>query len=124
MIASQTELFVQRRNTAAFIAADPEEIVLTPRVQERTSTGGFKWVEQPPRAVQTFKIIERNTSAATITRVVGGEQHEVELTLLGHWDAVVGAHDIFEHRGARWEVLSVDHFNGYEQRAQVIRYGR
>jgi hypothetical protein len=57
-------------------------------------------------------------------RVIGGVEHVIEMTLLGNWDAVIGEHDIFTHRGSEWEILALDFFNGYEQRASVIRYGR
>lgn len=124
MISNTTELEVDRRNTAAFIDADPTVLVLTPRIQQKTTTGGFQWVDQPPRDPQRFKIIESNSRARTDVRVIGGTQHQVEFTLLGNWNAVIGAHDIFEYRGSEWEVLSLEYFNGYEQRAAVIRYGR
>lgn len=124
MKSNATELAVDRRNTAAFIAADPTILRLTPRVRTKSSTGGFVWDEQPPRPAQTFKIVESNSRAQTATRVIGGTQHEVEFTLLGHWDAIIGENDIFEHDGREWEVIALDHFNGYEQRAAVIRFGR
>lgn len=124
MKSNPTELAVDRRNTAAFIAADPTVILLTPRVRTKTGTGGYTWTEQPPRRPQTFKIVESNSRARTDVRVIGGVSHQVEFTLLGHWDAVIGENDIFTHEGAEWEVLALDYFNGYEQRASVVRYGR
>lgn len=126
MIANPTELRVQRRNTAAFIAVDPETIVLTPREKTRTTTGGTVWTELPPREPQVFKIIPRSqTGAVSIdNRVGGGTMQEIEFTLLGNWDAQIGPHDIFRHDGAQWEVFEVDPSNGYEQRAQVVRFGQ
>jgi hypothetical protein len=123
VITDDTELFVHRRNTAAFIAADHETITLIPRAHQRTSTGGFKWVELAPRPPQELKISERNSTARTDVRVIGGVQHEIEMTLVGLWDAEMAANDIFDHNGARWQIVQVEHFNGYEQRASVIRFG-
>lgn len=123
MITNATELAVNRRNTAAFIAADPETIALTPRARTKTGTGGYTWTDLPPREPQDFKVVERNSNAITRTRVAGGEQAEEEFTLVGNWDAVVAEHDVFTLRGQDWEVIQVDWFNGYEQRAQVRRYG-
>jgi hypothetical protein len=124
VITNPTELAVNRRNTAVFIAADPDSIVLTPRTKQKTGTGGFSFVEGEPRVPQDFHIIPRNNGTGTTpTRVAGGQMREVEFTLMGNWDAQIAANDIFDHDGARWEVLSVDPPNGYEILAQVVRYG-
>lgn len=124
MITDPLELSTQRELTRAFIAADSETIVLIPRIMEKTSTGGRALVEQPAREPQDFKVIENVSRARSDTRVGGGEQHEEEFTILGNWDAVIGVHDIFTLRSAEWQVISVEWNNGYEQRAQVRRYGR
>lgn len=124
MIASADELAAQRRLTAAFIAADPETVVLIPRISQKTTAGGRTWVEQPPRVSQQFKVVERVSGAAIETHVIGGQQREEEMTLLGSWDAVIEARDIFTLRGSDWEVIEVQWDNGYERRAAVRRYGR
>lgn len=124
MITNASELATQRRITTAFIAADPETIVLIPREQTRTTTGGFVWTELTPRDPQDFKVIERVSGAATNNHVPGGQQHENEFTILGEHDVAIGVHDVFDLRGSRWEVAEVDWDNGYERRAAVIRYGR
>lgn len=124
MITDARELATQRELTRAFIDADFETLTLTPRVSGKTSTGGRGFTNQAPRLPQKFKIIENVSRAMTNTRVPGGEQHEEEFTLLGYWDAVIGVYDIFTLRGATWEVISIEWDNGYEQRAQVRRFGR
>lgn len=124
MITNPTELATQRALTAAFIEANYETIVLTPRTQGKTTTGGFQYNNQPPRAPQKFHIIERVSNAMPRTRVIGGDQREEDFTLLGYWDAQVAVHDIFDLNGAQWEVLALMSDNGYERRATVMRYGR
>jgi hypothetical protein len=64
------------------------------------------------------------SGAATTTRVSGGEQRREEFMLIGHWDAVVEARDIFTFRDAEWEVIEVEWDNGYEKRVQVNRFAR
>lgn len=124
MITNVSELAAQRKQTAAFIAADPETIVLTPRVSEKTSSGGRRWVEQEPRQPQIFKVVEEVSRAAIDSHVLGGQQQEVIFTLVGSWDAQIESADIFDLRSAQWEVIRVDWDNGYEKRAAVKRYGR
>lgn len=124
MIADPVELETQRALTAAFIAADPETITLTPRLSVRTTGGGRVWQEQAPRTPQDFKVVQRVSGAATDTRVPGGEQREEEFMLVGHWDAVIEPEDVFDYRGGSWQVLEIEWDNGYEKRAQVRRYGR
>lgn len=123
MISNKAELATQRMLTRAFIDADPTTIVLVPRIKTKSSTGGFLFVKQTPREPQKFKIVERVSDARTDTRVQGGTQEEAEFTLVGAHDAVVSRDDVFEYGGQEWQVLVVSWFNGYEQRAQVRRYG-
>ena len=123
MIKDKQELAAQIRMTHAFVDADFEWITLIPRKQVRSSTGGLKWEEQAPREPQKFHITERVSNAMMDNRVAGGTQDEEEMTIVGYEDAVLAAHDIFTLRGSQWELKSVSWFNGYEQRAQVIRYG-
>lgn len=122
-MTSDVELRSQRKITAAFINSAPVEIILTPREMQKTSTGGRKYTEQPPRLPQTFKIVE-HTSSASSTRVPGGEEQETEFTLVGYHDAQIGALDIFTLRGSQWEVTEVLWHNGWETRAEVTRFGR
>lgn len=119
-----SELAVQRKITAAFIAAKFSMIALTPYVQQKTTTGGRQGIAQTPREPQRFHIIERVSTARSETHVPGGLQNEQEFTLLGNWDAVVEVHDRFTLEGNDWEVIAIDHNNGYERRAAVRRYGK
>lgn len=124
MITNPIELKVQRDQTRAFIDANHEVIVLTPRLKVKTSTGGTAWENQPVREPQKFHVGERNSTARTDTRVPGGERREEEFTLVGLWDSVIEANDIFDLGGAQWEVAKVEWENGYERRAAVTRFGR
>lgn len=124
MITDPTELAVQRALTAAFVDANFETIVLTPRTRVKTTTGGIKFTDQAPRAPQRFHVVETNSRAAVNPRVQGGSQDETQFSLVGYWDAQVAVHDRFVWNGEECEVAAVELFNGYEQRAVVNRYGR
>lgn len=124
MITNPTELRVNRQNTAAFINADHEVIVLTPRTKTRTSTGGTTWTKGTPRDPQKFHFTERVSNAMPSNRVPGGEQRIEDYTLLGNYDAVIEVGDVFDFGGGEWEVVSLTNENGYERRATVIRHGR
>lgn len=124
MITDPVELATQRELTRAFIAADHETIALTPRISQKTTTGGQIFVEQEPREPQDFKLIELAIRSRTETHVPGGDHQEGDYTLLGNWDAVIGDRDIFTHDGGQWVVVSLEQDNGYEKRATVRRHGR
>lgn len=121
---NSTELAVNRRNTAAFISADPHTVVLTPRKKVKTNTGGTTWEKQPPRNPQIFKVIEGSGGLSRFGegKVPGGTAQETEYMLLGAWDSTIGDHDVFDYRDDQWEVVEVMWNNGYEQRARVRQY--
>lgn len=117
------ELTIQRKLTKSFIDTQPVSIVLTPRSLEKQSTGGKKWVEDTPRSPQTLRLIEPSSSGPDPVRTADGIEREVEFILLGEHDAIIGQNDIFEYGGLSWEVVQLMHFNGWERRATVCRFG-
>lgn len=117
------ELAVQRKLTRWFIREDPKDIILVPRVKMPTASGGFRWEEMPPRAVQTVKFVEPPVTPADPVITADGQQREVSFLLVLEHDAVIGEYDIFEALGYTWEIIQLYHFNGYERRAAVARYG-
>lgn len=123
MITNPLELATQRELTRVFIEQDFEWLTLIPRVHVKTTTGGYVFQEQPPRAPQMFKIIENMSVARTSLRVPAGTQRKEEFTLLGKWDSLIAVNDIFTFRGTQWEVVDQVWDNGYERRAQAIQYG-
>lgn len=122
----EPELSAHRSVTDAFIAANPSTVTLTPR--ERVKTGsGTKLVEGLARPPQVMRIIDQSSPKGPTPGMViagDGKQRKVEYQLLGRWDALVGLYDVFtDPQGIRWEVAEILPDNGYERRAQVIRYG-
>lgn len=125
-MSAQAELEVNQRNTKAFIDANPVELVLRTRI--RTNTGsGVKEEEGPQRDPQIFRLIDQTRTSGPEPGTVqanDGVQRKIEYQLLGVHDAVIGLYDFWvDSAGIRFEVADLIPFNGYEVRAQVIRYG-
>lgn len=125
-MTSAVELEMQRRNTAAFIAATPVTIALIPRTPVKTGTG-TRYVEGTPREPQTFKLIDQTRTFGPEPGTVltaDGKQRKAEFQLLGAHDATIGLYDTWvDAAGIRFEVANLLPDNGYEKRAQVVRYG-
>lgn len=121
------ELAAQRRITKAFIAAHPVQVVLIPRVPTKTGTG-TKLVDQAARPAQTVRLIDQSAAGGTTPGVVttlDGQQRKVEFQMLGTFDASFGLYDYWlDSNGVRLEVAELLPANGYELRAQVVRYGQ
>ena len=120
------ELRTQRKNTKAFIDADPLRLTLTPRGSVRTSSGAYAQEAQPERPLQTFKLIMQSPAGSSIEqRTEDGTERQVDYILLGEWDAEVQPGDYWnDESGQRWEVKAIVPRNGYETRAVVEAHGK
>ena len=117
-------LDIQKDLTEAFIAQKPTSIVLTPRIRVGDGAGGHTKVDGPPRSPQTFTLIEPGDSGAQQPFASSdGSQYTLQFILIGAYDAVVAADDVFTLDGFEYKIVEVMPFNGYEQRAVVIRHG-
>lgn len=116
----------QRAITKAFIVANFSDLVLIPRSPQRDGNG-TKWVDGTARGVQRLRVIDQSsTSGPTpgLLRGADGVQRLVVSQLLGEWDAEIGLYDRWtDVNGLRNEVAEILPYNGYERRAQVVRYG-
>lgn len=121
------ELAAQRRITKAFIAAHPVQVVLIPRLPVKTATG-TRLVDQVARPPQTVRLIDQSAAGGTTPGVVttlDGQQRKVEFQMLGAFDVDFGLYDYWvDSSGIRLEVAELLPDNGYERRAQVVRYGQ
>jgi hypothetical protein len=125
------EMKIQRRNTRAFILADPVQIALIPRTKTRLASGGTGMVDGPARPLQLFRLIpvshtERPRDATTTAASAGtGKQHRNDFTLLGEFDAMVAEDDYWQDEmGEKWIVDSIVPFNGYEVKAMISAFGK
>lgn len=121
------ETDIHRKNTLAFIAANPTVVTLIP-IQEktRTASGGWTTADAPARAPQTMRIIEpgARTTPATV-KLQDGTERVVSFWLLGAHDALVAVGDHWtEADGRSWEVGDIIRSNHYETRALVAERGK
>ena len=120
------ELQYHRLNTEAFINVKPTSIALIPQEREDTPSGGYKMVEQAPRAAQTFRIIELGANQSPpILTLTDGKQREAEFWLLGKYDAAMAVNDTWTAPdGREWLVGDIVRPNGYEVRGLVTERGK
>lgn len=120
-----TELEMQRRQTKAYIAANPVSINLIPRLRVTTGTG-TKLVDQTPRGVQVVRLIDQSATGGPTPGTVAsadGKQRKVEFQMLGTFAATFEVLDYWMDGSTKYEVAELLPYNGYERRAQVVRYG-
>jgi hypothetical protein len=121
------ELRYQKKNTAAFIAADLSMLALIPAIKTKTASG-YTTEDGTPRRLQRFRLIDQSSSVVGNEpgrlRSSEGQQRKAVHQLLALPDVewAVGDHWADEI-GARYEIDELLPANGYEQRAKVIRYG-
>lgn len=121
------ELFEQRRLTIHFIAQDPTEVVLIPRVKARTPSGAYQMTDGTPRPLQKVKMVYGgNTGAGRAGMVSTGDGRErmFSYVMVGAHDAVFAIGDHFvDEAGQHWEVEELLPDNDYEVKATVRSYG-
>lgn len=125
------EIRAQRKNTHAFILADPSTISLTPSAETKLPSGGVGIANGAPRPIQTFRLIPTSHTERPRRSVTGtagtssGQQRRHEFTLLGEWDAMMEPGDWWEdERGEKWLIDEMVPHNGYETRGLVTAYGK
>lgn len=117
------ELEILRRQTAAFILTDPFPIILIPRLRIQTGDGGYILTDQTPRVEQVFRTISMSANNL-VTQGQSGFQRTSPFMLLGEWDSLMADYDYFTALdGQRWEVISIQHDNGYERKGALASYG-
>lgn len=116
------EIRINRKNTTAFIRANPQQIALIPVSRVRQASGGSKFVDQPPRPVQTFRLIPRDeTTLPTFNDE--GQQRTYDLVLLGQWSAGMNIGDWWrDTAGFKYEIMDVQS-NAYEVKGAVVKHG-
>lgn len=117
------ELQLLRDQTEWMIAANESWIVLTPTRRVRDGQGGFTRQNMSPRPIQQFRVISMSDSQKP-TLTDDGVEREIDLTLLGKWDAQVDVGDWWRDGEGLWyEVIEMVPYNRYEVRALVVKQG-
>jgi hypothetical protein len=104
-VSGELEIQVQRRNTAAFVMADPLTLVLTPHTRTSTAAGGFRLDEGEPREPQTFRLIPAEDTAPEVSNS-NGRMSEPTYTIMGLWNADMDQWDTFSLNGNVYEIAS------------------
>lgn len=119
------ELTIHRRNTIAFIDADPVLVSFELRKKQDDGAGGFKWVpdtEVEPIDPQVMRLIPL-TDAMPIIQTADGFQRTPGYVLLGRHDCVMEQWAYFTVRGTRFQVVSpirpLHTENAYERKGDV-----
>lgn len=123
-----SELAANRKQTTAFIAARPVDLVLIPIVPRKTASGGSVWDDGTARPSQRFRLIEQTTTSGNSPGrlpAADGKQLRVVWQLLGEWDSSMGVGDHWTDpaTGAGYRIEELLPFNGYERRGRVVEYG-
>lgn len=125
-MSNATEILLQKRATALFIAANPLALALTPVTRVKTGTG-FSQTPGTPRPTQTFRLIDQSSvvvgNEPGRLRSSEGQERKITHQLLGTFDCEMAVMDFWLSPGARYEIDEILPDNGYERRAKVIRYG-
>lgn len=117
------ELALLRDQTSYFIAANPIDLIVTPVRRQKTAAGGVAVLNLPVRPRQRMRLIAMSASQKpTITD--DGIEREIDLTLLGTWDAQLDVGDWWrDAESLLHEIIELVPYNGYEVRALVVKSG-
>jgi len=117
-----TQLDVQRRMTAAFIADDPTTAQLIPVTRAAQPNGGYKEQDGTPRPAQTFKLsLLAFDQRPTIT--IAGVERIADYHLIGPHDMVIAVGDYWlDAQGTRFDVVGLTEGWDYETKAFVSRH--
>jgi hypothetical protein len=116
------ELAVQRKLTAAFIAADSLTLTLLRATQTADGEGGVVTGDPAPLAPQTMRLIPmRDGAEGRFT--ADGKMVVPEYMLMGTHAANMERGDEFYLEGKRYELLFVQQNKQYEKKAEVAYRG-
>jgi hypothetical protein len=114
-----TELNVLRKQTTAYIAANPVAVALVRTVLVDDGAGGKKPASVGPLSPQTVRIIQQNDLRTGVERrTVAGEVVRPTLAMLTEWNANVEEGDTFTWNDLSLEVVWITDL-GYEKTCEV-----
>jgi hypothetical protein len=122
--SSKAELLMQRRQTLAYLKANPAEIVLMRQTPVKTAAGGRKKGASVALDPQMFRLepFKRRLSH-TQSQIVEGTVTLTSYVLVGRWDADVQRGDEFVYGGGRYKVESVEPERSFRTAADVTYTG-
>lgn len=121
-MSSNVETEMQRKQTKAYIAADPTTVILNRAETVPNGAGGFTHGAPSARSPQVCKFIAPSDTA-TERQMLDGQMVQVDWVLLFEYDADVKRGDWFFQDGIKYEVVTVRHTGRYEVKAEVTNRG-
>lgn len=121
---STQEKIALRRQTSAFIAADPTSIIFSRAEMVPNGAGGSRLDAPSTVSPQTVKMQAPSTSGSQGERnLLDGQVVQVDYVLVCEWDADVKRGDWFYLNGVKYEVVTVRSTADYEIKAEVTNRG-
>lgn len=123
--SAQRGMTLLTASTAAFIADDPVDIVLTAGkgIAVETPSGGYDYTDSGEKPTQTFKLINTSGDSNNTSDSDGRSSVKFQYMLIGMPDADVEVGDWWVDGPNRYTVTGILHRNGYEVKATVEAFG-
>lgn len=117
------ELAIQRRATRWFIAWQPYDVILVPKVKVKSGSG-TKETDGTPRPVQRMRLIPQAETQPPTPLNNGGVERVADFVLLGEYDCEMQIGDHWrDSLGFLYEIFDVTATNGYEVKGLVEKHG-
>jgi hypothetical protein len=121
---SRVETLVQRRQTTAYLNAEPRDVVLLRSDLQDDGAGGKIESQPVPLAPQVFRLVPfKRRLTHTQSTITEGTVTVSSYALVGRWDADVQKGDEFVLDGGRYRVESVEPGRDYRTLADVTYRG-
>lgn len=120
-----SEIQVQRRNTVAFINADPITVVLNRAELVSNGAGGFRRESPSPLPPQTARLVPVGAQygGAEEHEMLDGQTVQVDYHMVALFDADIERGDWFFLRDEKHEVVWVRSVGDYEMKAGITNRG-
>jgi hypothetical protein len=119
-VSSAAELAIMVKQTAAFIAADAETIIVTPTTRASDGAGGHTKTAGTPYS-EVVRLIPQSDKVPLLT-VTEGTREKVEYILLALPEQAprLKAGHVFSWRSQDWKISAVHDKPDYEHKADVV----
>lgn len=122
-----TELKIKRKNTLAFIQAQPITVVITRQTKAQNQRGGWDLESEvlPPQTMRiNHTLVGRRARQASPADETFGDIPYSKDVLMGPWDADIQKDDVFSVDGVTYTVDYVYNNRDYEVIANIQNTGQ
>lgn len=116
---------VHRKNTAAFVGENPQDLVVTRRRKVTTAAGGFVWEDTGDLMAQRGRIVRSSNRGAQVERTLpDGNLLIVTATLIAEPGFDLERGDLLtDSEGTEWSVGEVSRTPAWRVNAELGRHG-